>query len=70
MSWDNYGTYWQIDHVIPQSALIYDRLTHPNFQNCWALENLQPLESKANASKGSLYDGIRHTYKDSLEKIY
>ena len=63
MTWDNYGTYWQIDHIIPQAALIYDSLNHPNFQKCWALENLQPLESKANATKGSLYAGKRYTYK-------
>ena len=62
MTWDNYGSYWQLDHIIPQSALIYDSLVHPNFQKCWALNNLQPLESKANASKGSIYNGTKHTY--------
>jgi len=62
MTWDNYGSYWQLDHIIPQSALIYDSLVHPNYQLCWALNNLQPLESKANASKGSIYNGTKHTY--------
>ena len=63
MSWDNYGTYWHMDHIIPQVVLIYDSLKHPNFRKCWDLNNLQPLEIFKNASKGSLYKGIRHTYK-------
>lgn len=53
MSWDNWGTYWHIDHIFPQSRLPYDSLDHPNFQKCWALSNLQPLEAKANQSKGA-----------------
>ena len=63
MSWDNYGTYWHMDHIIPQVVLIYDSLKHPNFRKCWALNNLRPLEKFKNASKGSLYKGVRHTYK-------
>ena len=63
MSWDNYGTYWHMDHIIPQVVLIYDSLKHPNFRKCWALNNLQPLEKFKNASKGSLFEGKRHTYK-------
>ena len=42
MTLDNYGE-WHIDHIIPQSKLLYDSMDHPNFQKCWALENLQPL---------------------------
>jgi hypothetical protein len=62
MSWDNWGVYdsetwddndpttwtWQIDHIIPQSALIYDSMEHPNFQKCWALDNLRPYSAKDN----------------------
>jgi 5-methylcytosine-specific restriction endonuclease McrA len=56
MTWDNYGTYWHIDHIYPQSLLPYDSLEHPNFQKCWALENLRPLEAKANIKKGNKVD--------------
>ena len=63
MSWDNYGTYWNVDHIIPQAALVYDSLTHPNFQKCWALDNLQPLERSENSRKGSFHDNKRHFYK-------
>jgi hypothetical protein len=60
MSWENYGgnaleerKTWWIDHIIPQSLLPYDSMEHPNFQKCWALENLRPLEKKQNISKGN-----------------
>tara|TARA_Y100000310_G_scaffold288716_1_gene314627 strand:- start:452 stop:1825 length:1374 start_codon:yes stop_codon:yes gene_type:complete len=63
MSWDNYGDYWHVDHIIPQAALVYDSFVHPNFKKCWALSNLRPLTREENASKGSLFEGKRHTYK-------
>lgn len=53
MSWDNYGTYWDLDHIYPQSLLPYDSLDHPNFQKCWALGNLQPLEKMENIKKSN-----------------
>ena len=57
MNWDNWGMVskkrrtWQVDHIIPQSRLIYDSLLHPNFQKCWALSNLRPLCSRENLQK-------------------
>ena len=53
MNWDNYGTYWHLDHIYPQSLLPYDNLANPNFQKCWALDNLQPLEAIENIKKGN-----------------
>ena len=59
MTWDNHGRHhptekrWQIDHIKPQSKLLYDSMDHPNFKKCWALENLQPLEAVENAKKGN-----------------
>jgi len=53
MTWDNYGDYWHIDHIHPQSLLPYDSLEHPNFQKCWALDNLQPLEKIENIRKSN-----------------
>lgn len=68
MTWDNYGRYdaenwndndpttwtWQIDHIIPQSKLLYTSMTDENFQKCWALSNLRPLPAKQN-----FMDGVR-----------
>lgn len=53
MSWSNYGSYWDIDHIIPQSKLPYDSMEHPNFKKCWALSNLRPLEHMENVRKGN-----------------
>lgn len=51
MSWENYGKYWHLDHVIPISAWNYTKPEHIGFKKCWALDNLQPLEAKENLSK-------------------
>lgn len=72
MNWDNRGKYnskiwndndkstwtWQLDHIIPQSLLPYDSMSHPNFQKCWDLNNLRPYNSKQNLLDGS--NRIRH----------
>lgn len=62
MSWNNHGIYWQIDHIIPQSALIYDSMLHPNFIKCWSLSNLKPLKSEDNLKKSSIYGDINYKY--------
>jgi len=53
MTWENYGSYWEIDHIYPQSLLPYESLECENFQKAWALSNLQPLESRENKVKGN-----------------
>ena len=62
MSWENYGICdltkktWNIDHIIPQILFPYDTMDHPNFQKCWALENLRPLCAIENILKRDNYD--------------
>lgn len=53
MSWKNYGNYWHIDHIYPQSKLPYTSMKDDNFQKCWALENLRPLEGIENMKKSN-----------------
>ena len=53
MSWENYGSYWDLDHIYPHSKLPYDSMEHPNFEKCWGLENLQPLEKLENIKKSN-----------------
>ena len=65
MTRDNYGTYWHIDHIKPHVMFNYDSLDHPDFQKCWALENLQPLEARENMSKNSIYEGKRYYHNEA-----
>jgi 5-methylcytosine-specific restriction endonuclease McrA len=53
MNWDNYGSYWHLDHIIPQSIFSYTTMTDDAFLKCWALDNLQPLEAKQNIRKSN-----------------
>ena len=57
MTWSNYGEYWHIDHIIPISWFWYDSIEHPQFKDCWSLDNLQPLEATKNMSKGNRFIG-------------
>lgn len=66
MSWDNYGIYWHLDHIIPQSCLTYITMNDDSFKKCWALDNLRPLDAKQNMMDGSTK--IRHKmYKNKVE---
>jgi hypothetical protein len=62
MSWDNMSE-WHIDHIRPIASFNYDSTDHPEFKECWALENLQPLWATDNMSKGSVWEGKRHKHK-------
>lgn len=55
MTWDNYGSYWHIDHIKPISLFKYTTPEDPEFKKCWALENLQPLEASENRRKNNSY---------------
>lgn len=51
MSWDNYGTYWELDHIIPQNLFNFDSSEDRDFQICWSLANLRPLEKSLNRQR-------------------
>lgn len=53
MTWENYGSYWHIDHIIPLSALNFEKPEDIDFKRAWALKNLRPLTKVENLSKGS-----------------
>ncbi len=79
MSWNNWGLYnaktwddndsstwtWQIDHIIPCASLPFDSLEHPNFHQCWSLENLRPYSAKLNCIDG--VTRIRHISKNGAK---
>lgn len=55
MTWDNYGTIWHIDHIIPQSWFDFSNIEE--IKKCWSLDNLQPLLISENCRKGNRYAG-------------
>jgi hypothetical protein len=67
MSWDNYGRGgWHIDHIKPLAA--FDFSENDWLKKAFSLENLQPLFESENLSKGSFYNGKRHTFGKSTKK--
>lgn len=51
MSWDNYGSYWELDHIIPKSQFNYSSVDDKEFQLCWSLSNLRPLSKTENRQR-------------------
>lgn len=51
MNWDNYGKVWEIDHVVPDCNFNYKTMNDKGFQDCWNLNNLQPLFANENRRK-------------------
>lgn len=52
MSWENYGTVWHIDHIVPLSALNFEKPEDRDFKIAWGLKNLRPLIATDNLRKG------------------
>jgi len=55
MCWNNYGSYWHIDHKTPLSWFNFETIKDDEFKECWALNNLQPLEASDNIRKNNKY---------------
>jgi hypothetical protein len=68
MNWNNYGTVWSIDHVIPVKH--FDLNKENEKYKCWNWTNLVPLHVKSNSSKKSSIDTeqIKHINK-KLQKF-
>ena len=64
MSFDNHGTVWEIDHIIPVSVFNFDSYDDLDFKRCWTLENLRPLEKYENRQK---YNKINGSFQLSLK---
>lgn len=52
MCWGNYGA-WHVDHIKP--CVLFDLTDAAQFDECWALRNLQPLWAEDNVKKGANY---------------
>ena len=53
MSWNNYGTYWHVDHIRPLAS--FNLLNPIELMQANHYTNLQPLSAKDNIKKGSHY---------------
>jgi hypothetical protein len=51
MTWENYGSYWHLDHIIPISSFDLTDPKQCKQANHWT--NLQPLEAAANIAKSN-----------------
>lgn len=51
MLWENYGKYWEIDHIIPCDS--FDLTIEEEQLKCFHYSNTQPLSKSENRSKGS-----------------
>ena len=55
MRWDNYGSYWHVDHILPVAS--FDHAVASQRMQCWHWSNLQPLEARENMRKS---DKVTH----------
>ncbi len=66
MTWENYGSYWEVDHVKPCAT--FD-LTDPVQQKaCFHWSNTQPLTKSDNCRKGTKID-FEPVYLESTQPI-
>lgn len=59
MDWTNYGMgtgKWCIDHIKPKSLFHFESYNDPEFKECWALNNLQPLWWEDNNRKHAKWE--------------
>ena len=54
MSWENYGKYWWIDHILPKSH--FNHTNEEELMLCWNFRNLCPVTKEENMSKGNKID--------------
>ena len=67
LTWDNYGTIWHVEHIVPQS--LYDFSNKEDINRCWNERNLRPLKAIDNLRKNNkLNAGLIEEYgiKDLL----
>lgn len=49
MNWDNYGTVWQVDHIVP--LRMFDLFDEGQLKIAWHYKNLMPLYKADNLNK-------------------
>jgi len=67
MNWDNYGSYWSIDHIIPVCK--FDLTNEDEKFKCWNWSNLTPVTLKYNSSKKEIDVNQINNIIQKLEKF-
>lgn len=53
MTWENYGSGWHVDHIIPSASFKFEKAEDLDFKFCWSLANLRPLWASENLKKSA-----------------
>ena len=67
MSWDNYGSFWSIDHIIPVCK--FDLTNEDEKLKCWNWSNLMPVPMKYNSSKKTVDKNQVNYIVNKLDKF-
>jgi hypothetical protein len=68
MTWENYGSYWHMDHVKP--CELFDMTEEEEQKLCFHWTNIQPLEGNENKSKGISYnETIKNNHQYVLKEF-
>lgn len=68
MSWDNYGTVWNLDHVIPCSS--YDLEDEYELNECFSWKNTLPVYCKENLEKFDKVEDGAKEYMNYRAKMF
>lgn len=69
MSWENYGSLWVVDHIVPFRFFDLENVEHLSI--CWDFRNLMPLYSIDNGKKnGNVYMAYILLFQIKDEDIY
>jgi hypothetical protein len=67
MNWENYGSYWSIDHIIPVCK--FDLTNEDEKLKCWNWTNLMPVTVKYNSSKKNIDMSQINYIVEKIEKF-
>jgi hypothetical protein len=67
MNWNNYGSLWSIDHIIPVCK--FDLTIEEEKLKCWNWTNMMPKTVKYNSSKKNIDMGQINYIIDKIEKF-
>jgi hypothetical protein len=67
MNWDNYGSLWSIDHVIPVCK--FDLTVEEEKFKCWNWSNMMPVTVKYNSSKKNIIMEQINYIMNKIEKF-